>query len=89
MASFNIRRSRHSVFRAVGLREFQDESVISSRLPQSEQRKSCAAVALTEPHPMHRKRNVAWPGAQSFAEVTEGGMEWKIIAALGDIGRSC
>ncbi len=59
----------------MGFREFQDESVISSRLPQSEQRKSCAAEALTEPHPMQRKRNVAWPGAEPFSEVAEGGME--------------
>jgi hypothetical protein len=89
MDSFKVRRSRHRVFKAVGFREFHDESVISSRLPHCEQRKSCAAELATEPQPMQRKRNVAWLGAEPFSEVVEGGMDWKLISEFADIGRSC
>src|SRR5580704_2760294 len=73
--SFNVRRSRQSDFRATGLREFQDESVISSRLPHSEHRKSCAAEPVIAPQPMQRKRNVAWPGLEPVSEVVEEGMD--------------
>jgi hypothetical protein len=65
----------------VGLREFHDESVISSRLPHSEQQKSCAAWLATEPQPMQRNRNVAWPGSEPFSEVVDEGMDERLFLA--------
>jgi hypothetical protein len=59
----------------MGLREFHEESVISIRLPHSEQRKSWAAEVATEAQPMQRKRNMAWLGSEPLSEVVGGGME--------------
>src|SRR5580704_17813610 len=91
--SFKERRSRQRDFKAVGLREFQDESVISSRLLHSEHRKSCAAVSVIEPQPMQRKWNVArgtvgWERWWSGSDVAEeAGMELQTISGLANTGR--
>ena len=59
--AFKVRRSRQSDFRAMGLWDFQDESVISSRLPHSGQRKVLFGSA-GDPNRSRCNGNETWPG---------------------------
>jgi hypothetical protein len=70
--------------------DFQVGSVISSKLPHCEQRKSWEGECVTEPQPMQRKQNVTCGGADSepLSEAVADGMESEIISGLANIDLS-